>query len=55
MKRFSKMERKLWFGQTMERNVVQMWAAVSLGWALRDIQKTAAKETKGMVHEKRMV
>ena len=32
-------------GQFGERNVVRMSAAVSFGGALRDIQKTAAKET----------
>ena len=33
------------FSKQRERNVVRVQAAVSLGGALRDIQKTAAKET----------
>ena len=34
---------KLVIGQTMERNVVQMWAAVSLWAALRDIPKNGCE------------
>ena len=34
------------FSKQRERNVVRVQAAVSLGGALHDIQKTAAKETR---------
>ena len=34
------------FSKQRERNVVRAQAAVSLGGALPDIQKTAAKETR---------
>ena len=40
-------------GQKRERNVVRVQAAVSLGGALRDIQKTAAKETSDFGARKR--
>ena len=36
----------LMFSKQRERNVVRVQAAVSLGGALPDIQKTAAKETR---------
>ena len=39
----------LMFSKQRERNVVRVQAAVSLGAALPDIQKTAAKETKNNI------
>ena len=36
-------------GQFGERNVARMSAAVSFGGTLRDIQKTAARETTGVI------
>ena len=42
-------------GQFGERNVVRMSAAVTFGGTLRDIQKTAARETIGYDTELKMI
>ena len=42
---FLKMERKLWCGFFHEKNVVRLWAAVSLGKRCVTSQELAAKKT----------